>query len=119
VSLASDTARVASNQTMALTLYWFIGQCEESAAKGRQGMSLATILEMINEKLAAFERVRTLACNDERARKEREADAFHAAEAQRRIEADAAWRLNNQLGNSLAVKPSDDGTLVFTAKEAA
>lgn len=78
MSLASDTARTASNQTMALTLYWFIGQLEESKAKCRYGISIDTALGMITDKLAAFEETRRLACVDERLKKERDADQFDA-----------------------------------------
>lgn len=62
MSLAADTAKLASNQTMAITLFWFIGVLEKSSDR----IAPSVALKMINEKLSAFERVRIDTINAER-----------------------------------------------------
>lgn len=70
MSLASQTAKTASNMNLALTLNWFIGELELSQSQGRAGLSIATALDMINENLSSLERERQRLLNDERIKRE-------------------------------------------------
>ena len=70
MSLASQTARAASNMNLALTLNWFVGELELSQREGRAGLSIATALDMLNDHLSSLERERTRLLNDERVQRE-------------------------------------------------
>ena len=70
MSLASQTARAASNMNLALTLNWFVGELELSQREGREGLSIATALDMLNDHLSSLERERARLLNDERVQRE-------------------------------------------------
>ena len=70
MSLASQTARAASNMNLALTLNWFVGELELSQREGRAGLSIATALDMLNDHLSSLERERARLLNDERVKRE-------------------------------------------------
>ena len=70
MSLASQTARNASNMNLALTLNWFVGELELSQREGRAGLSIATALDMLNDHLSSLERARARLLNDERVQRE-------------------------------------------------
>lgn len=70
MSLASQTARAASNMNLALTLNWFVGELEVSQREGRAGLSIATALDMLNDHLSSLERERARLLNDERVQRE-------------------------------------------------
>ena len=70
MSLASQTARNASNMNLALTLNWFVGELELSQREGRAGLSIATALDMLNDHLSSLERERARLMNDERVKQE-------------------------------------------------
>ena len=70
MSLASQTARAASNMNLALTLNWFVGELELSQREGRAGLSIATALDMLNDHLSSLERERARLLNDERVQRE-------------------------------------------------
>jgi hypothetical protein len=70
MSLASQTAKTASNMNLALTLNWFIGEMEGSQRSGRAGMSLDTALSMINEHLTDLEAKRVALVNEPRVKRE-------------------------------------------------
>ena len=70
MSLASQTARAASNMNLALTLNWFVGELELSQREGRAGLSIATALDMLNDHLSSLERERARLLNDARVQRE-------------------------------------------------
>lgn len=70
MSLASQTARTASNWNLALTLNWFVLELEASKSAGRAGLSIDTALAMINDHLSDLEHTRISLINDERVKRE-------------------------------------------------
>ena len=70
MSLATQTAKNASNMNLALTLNWFVGELEVSQREGRAGLSIATALDMLNDHLSSLERERARLLNDERVQRE-------------------------------------------------
>jgi hypothetical protein len=70
MSLASQTARTASNWSLALTLTHFIGELEAAKRDGRAGLSIDTALEIINDKLTALEAKRVKMLDEPRVKAE-------------------------------------------------
>jgi hypothetical protein len=70
VSLASQTAKTASNMNLALTLNWFVRELEDSHRAGRADLPINTALDMINMHLTELEQERVRLINDERVKRE-------------------------------------------------
>jgi hypothetical protein len=69
MSLASQTAKTASNMNLALTLNWFVRELEDSR-KARVDLPIDTALDMINMHLTELEQERVRLINDERVKRE-------------------------------------------------
>lgn len=67
MSLASQTARTSTNQSMALTLHWFIHELEKSS----RPLQPAEALNIINDRLSLYERSRLQKAERERIASER------------------------------------------------
>jgi hypothetical protein len=70
MSLASQTARTASNWNLALTLTHFIGELEAAKAAGRQSITPDTALSLINDTLTELETKRLRLVNEPRVKAE-------------------------------------------------